>query len=106
MLLRVWVLSWDYKTLHIKLCYLINMKLYVNATVINYVVAIIFFSDSDENEAGEVYGIVSTYIYIYSTYKMSVDLLEDYALAYLYPEVLKSAPCIWSIAGIQNSHCY
>ncbi len=75
--LRVWVLFWDYKTLHIKLCSLINMKLYVNAAVIIYAVTIysvtititlllftllqfFFLSDSDKNEAGEVSVRVST----------------------------------------------
>ncbi len=46
-----------------------NVNLYVNVAVIIYGVAIILFSDSDENEAGEVSVRVSTYIYI--AHKMS-----------------------------------
>ncbi len=40
-----------------------NVNLYVNVAVIIYGVAIILFSDSDENEAGEVSVRVSTDIY-------------------------------------------
>lgn len=67
---------------------IVMLSLFIVQQCFFYCCYFLFFSISDKNQAGEVSVPIN--------HNIKSALPEVYELAYLYAEVIKSAPCIWS----------